>query len=66
MLCSWGGGLLMFPEVSSKPHAALETYSGVYVCSPDFAGKRNCATFVLYALRYPLDAVCLLCLFDRL
>lgn len=56
----------MFPEVSSKPHAALETYSGVYVCSPDFAGKRNCATFVLYALRYPLDAVCLLCLFDRL
>lgn len=56
----------MFPEVSSKPRAALETYSGVYVCSPDFARKHNCATCVLHARRYPLDAVCLLCLFDRL
>jgi len=50
----------------SKANAALETYSGVYICSPDFARKHNCATCVLYTIRYPLDAVCLPCLFDRL
>lgn len=66
MQCLKGGGFVMFPEVSSKLHAALETASGVYVHSPDFARKHNCTTWVLYTLHYPLDAVCLLCLFDRL
>lgn len=56
----------MFPGVSSKPRSALETSSGVYIHSPDFARKHNCATCVLYTLHYPLDAVCLLCLFNRL
>lgn len=66
MQCLKGGGLVMFPEMSSKPRAALETTSGAYVHSPDFARKHNSATCVLYTLHYPLDAVCLLCLFDRL
>lgn len=54
----------MFPEVSSKPRAALETYPGVYVCSPDFARRHNCATCGLYTLHSPLDAVCCACLID--
>lgn len=60
MQCLRGGGLVMFPEVLSKPRAALETASGVHARSPDSA------TWVLYTLCYPLDAVSLLCLFDIL
>lgn len=44
----------------------LKLPSGVYIHSPDFARKHNCAACVLFTLHYPLDAVCLLCLFDTL
>lgn len=44
----------------------LQLPSGIYVPSSDFARRQNCVTWVLFTLHYPLDAVCLLCLFDRL